>query len=149
MGLTRGADHDLRIRLRDGEARLCGDGPPRPGEGRSAPLAARRIARPRAPARDRTGPGIYRLKRPVPTETPRSRGFLFVKPRAPARVSILWTPCADALRSSLPHARASRRPAAESESGAPPTRSSRMRQGGDRKSTRLNSSHQIISYAVF
>src|SRR5256885_8279184 len=32
---------------------------------------------------------------------------------------------------------------------APPARSGRLPDGGDRKSTRLNSSHLVISYAVF
>src|SRR5258708_22836820 len=33
--------------------------------------------------------------------------------------------------------------------GEPPRRGARELRAGDRKSTRLNSSHQIISYAVF
>src|SRR5688572_30914464 len=56
---------------------------------------------------------------------------------------------AGAFRPGLPIAGCQYQPAALSETGVDPRRITCGQEAGDRKSTRLNSSHSQISYAVF
>src|SRR5258708_26818376 len=75
--------------------------------------------------------------------------FFFLMIRRPPRSTLFpYTtlfrspPARSALRRAHPRRQAQRR-------GLPPRARARSRARRDRKSTRLNSSHQIISYAVF
>src|SRR6185503_6741969 len=92
----RSGPHELRIRFRDGQARVRRNGAARPGEGRGAPPAPQRHAGPTDPlgARNRQSPAVPGLIGHVALQDPASAGFFICSgprrtPRASRSLSLL------------------------------------------------------------